>query len=133
MVNKSAKKVASPVDKQDDATASATQGSAVHVFEGTGAVAPSPAVVTRSQARAASESPSKLVGSPKKLAASRKSVVVGASTSAPTPAAQELVSPSYRDVFMDRARADSPIDVDDEEPPRSGANRRSDGGVHAKL
>ena len=72
MVNKSAKKVASPVGKQDDASASAAQGSAAHVPEGTGAVAPSPAVVTRSQARAASESPAKLVGAPKKLAASRK-------------------------------------------------------------
>ena len=101
MVNMSAKKVASPVGKQDDATASATQGSVTHVSEGTGAMAPSPVVVTRSQARAASESPSKLVDSPKKLAASRKSVVVSASASAPISAAQELVSPSYSDVVMD--------------------------------
>ena len=124
MVNKSAKKVASPVGKQDDATASATQDSAAHVPEGTDPVAPSPAVVTRSQARAASESPAKLVGLPKKLAASRKSVGVGASASAPTPAAQELVSPSYRDVVLDRARADSPINVEEGEPPRSSTNRR---------
>ena len=124
MVNKSAKNFASPVGKQDDANASAAQGSATHVPEGTGAVAPSPAVVTRSQARAVSESPAKLLGSPKKLASSRKSFGVGASASAPTLAAQEPMSSSYRDVFMDRARADSPIDVDEGEPPRSSANRR---------
>ena len=127
MVNKSAKKVALTVDKQDDANASTTQGSSAHVPEGIVTEAPSPAVVTRSQARAASESPSKLVGSPKKLAAPRKSVVVCASASAPTPAAQELVSSSYRDTVMDRARADSSINAYEREPPRSGANLRSEG------
>ena len=47
-----------------------------------------------------------------------------ASVSAPTRGAQEIVSPSYRDVVMDRARAESPITVDEGESPRSCANRR---------
>ena len=63
MVNKSAKKAASPVDKQGDTAASAAQDERAPVLEGTGTAAPSPAVVR--QARAASESPHKFVGSPK--------------------------------------------------------------------
>ena len=124
MVNKSANKAASPVDKQGDAAAIAVHVACAPVLEGTGTAAPSPAVVTRSQARAASESPHKFVGSPKKLATSCKPALVGPSASGPTRDSQELLSPSYRDVVMDRARADSPIDVDEGEPPRSAANRR---------
>ena len=126
MTSKSTKKAASPINKQGDAAASASQDVITPVPEGPGTVAPSPAMVTRSQARAASESPHKLVGSPKKLAASRKDARADASPSAPTRAAHQVASTSYRDVVVNRPRADSPIDLDEGEPPRSTANRRLD-------
>ena len=126
MTSKPTKKASSSIDKQGDAAARAPQDAIAPVPEGTGTVAPSPAVVTRSQARAASESPHKLVGSPKKLAASRKDARVGASPSAPTRATHQVASTSYRDVVVNHPRADSPINLDAGEPPRSTANRRLD-------
>ena len=123
MAIKTTKKTASRIDKQGDAAANATEDTITPVPKGTGTVAPSPAVVSRSQARAASESPQKLVGSPKKLAASRKVAGAGASPSAPTRAAPQVASTSYRDVVVNRARADSPINLDEEEPPPSTAIR----------
>ena len=60
------------MDKQGDAAASAGQDALSPLPEGTGTVAPGPAVVTRSQTRTASESRHKLLGSPKKIAVSRK-------------------------------------------------------------
>ena len=126
MTSKPSKKAASSIDKQGDAAASATQDAVTPVPEGTGTVAPIPAVVTRSQTRAASESPHKLVRSPKKLAASRKDARAGASPSALTRAAHQVASSSYRDVVMNRPRADSLINLEEGEPPRSTANRRLD-------
>ena len=58
MVNEGVEKAASPVDTQGDADG----GENPNVTIGSAIVPPSPAVVTRSQARAASESPSRLVG-----------------------------------------------------------------------
>ena len=89
-------------------------------------MAPSPAVVTRSQARAASESPHTLVGSPKKIAAARKVAGVAASSSGPTRVALQVANPSYRDVFLERARGNSPINLDKDEPPQPAANHRLD-------
>ena len=124
MTSKSTKKAAASIDEQGEAAASATKDAITPVPEDTGTVAPSPAVVTRSQTRAASKSPRKFMCSPKKLAASHKPALVSASASAPIRGVQETVSPSYQDVVMDGAGADSPINVDEGEPPRSGANRR---------
>ena len=66
------------------------------------------------------------MGSPKKLAASRKVAGAGASPNAPTRAAHQVASTSYREVVVHRARADSLINLDEGEPPQSTANRRLD-------
>ena len=129
MVNKGAEKAASPVDTQGDAEG----GENLSVTIGSAPVPPSSAVVTRSQARAASESQSRVVCSPKKLAASRKTSATSAGSSARVPARafqvaamgpQVAVSAGPRGVVPLRSRADFPIEVDDGEPQRSGTNRR---------
>ena len=81
MVNKGVEKFASPVDTQGDAEGGENPG----VTIGSAFVPPSPAVVTRYQARAASESQSKLVGSPKNLSASRKKGETSAGSPARVP------------------------------------------------
>ena len=123
MVNKDVEKAASPVDTQGDAEG----GKNPSVTIGSALVPPSPTVVTRSQTRAASESPRRLVGSPKKLAASRKTGGASAGSSARVPARVAQVAAIAPQVAVPlRPRADSPIDVDEGEPQRSGANRRLD-------
>ena len=119
MVDKTNKTAASPVDTQGDAAASTNMGT--NLATGSESVPPSPDVVTRSHARAASESPSKLVGSPKKLAASRKTGAASAGRSACVPARasqvaamapQAAVSAGARGVVPLRPHADSSVDVD---------------------
>ena len=73
------------------------------------------------------------MGSPKKLATSRKTAATSAGSSARVPARASYVAASASQVAMSagprglvpsRPCADSPIDVDEREPPRSGTNRR---------
>ena len=131
MVNKTNRAAAPPVDTQGDAAASTDM--VTNVATGSEPVPPSPAVVTPSQACGASESPSKLVGSPKKLAASRRTDPGGSSARVPPRVSQvaasaspATVSAGHRGVAPSRPRTNSPIDVNEGEPLRSGTNCRLD-------
>ena len=66
-------------------------------------------MVTRSQARAASQFQQKLASSPKKIAGVAG---VGASSSAPTRVPPKVANRSYRDVVLESARVDSPVNLD---------------------
>ena len=122
MVSKGIEKAASSVDTQGDASADVDENLSAAIWSAP--VLPSPAVLIRSQAPVASDSSSKLVGSLTKLDASHKTASAGTPACVPDRASQVAVSASRSGAVPSRPRADSPIYMDEGEPPRSGTNRR---------
>ena len=83
------------------------------------------------------------MGSPKKLAASRKTAATSSGSSprvaarasqVAASASQVAVSAGHRGMVPSRPHADSPINVDEGEPPRYGMNRRlNDAAMEVKV